>query len=370
MQCIFPGIWRTGRLKYPERNNLIETARFFWAVIIVYFHLLHDNIMSSVSNGTYDMLRERCIYSHLIVDGFLILGGYFLYMNWKNMPGMTWSEFAKKKVIRLWPVLAAGLAVDSLFTGLRIYDSVFRLLFLQAVGISLSSKGITWYISPFFWVSLLLFAILKAEEEKKTYLIIAVAVYFGYVFNLNTLQGGLGRDLIQPVFHLGTMRTISGMGLGILTGAFLKEGTVWPSLKEYWRDGKIRSRIWCLLMSAGEIGCMVFLLAYFLDGRIAASNQFVVVIVFVLQMMIWEDGSGILSRLLKKYTLPGRLGRFSYAVYVMQQPAFRFLKRTFWKNSRFVNQHVFLTIALSVLFCIFLGIAVYYLVERPVSRKA
>ena len=63
-----------------ERLKNIELLRFFFAVSIVYFHLLHSFMMPYTQGAEiYQLLADQSRYAKYIVECFFIMSGYFLY---------------------------------------------------------------------------------------------------------------------------------------------------------------------------------------------------------------------------------------------------------------------------------------------------
>lgn len=200
----------------------VEFLRFVFSVIIVCFHILYSNIMPYVNgNMTYDAIKPMIGNAGLIVECFFIMSGYFLFMTYWKKPDLSFLEFAIKKVFRLGPVLAFSILIGCFFFKQKIIPSTFNILFLQCIGISLEYKGINWYISPLFWALLFYFALLKNFESKKVNVFIAVVVYFSYLVNISSTNGGFGRETVWGVVNLGLARALAGVGFGYLLGTLL-----------------------------------------------------------------------------------------------------------------------------------------------------
>lgn len=100
----------------------------------------------------------------------------------------------------------------------------------------------------------------------------------------------------------------------------------------------------------------------------AYDNQFIVVILFTALLLLMLYGKGLLSRICNR-PLFGIWGKYTYAIYVMQQTSFDILKKTLWKNTDFVANNMYLCLAVSVAFSVLFGILIYYVVEQP-SKKS
>lgn len=99
----------------------------------------------------------------------------------------------------------------------------------------------------------------------------------------------------------------------------------------------------------------------------AYDNLFIVVIMFSVLMccLVFKngEGSGIVSKLLN-HLFP-YMGKYSYSIYVMQQICFYILQRTLWEDTYLLENHIIVSMVLSMLFCATVGIITYYIVERP-----
>ncbi|MCD7856358.1 MAG: acyltransferase [Clostridiales bacterium] len=342
------------------RNGSVDGLRFLFSVAIVYFHILHSNIISySGGQQLYLTLQEMSDSAGLIVEAFLILGGYFLYHSYQS--GKSMEQFAVNRVVRLWPVLAFYTIIMLAFFGLDAYTAVFDLLFLRATGISLDSHGIIWYIGPFFWCSLLLYALLRLVQPRWHGLMLAILTYVGYVMNVNLYSGGLGRDVAYGFVSMAMLRVLAGLSLGCLLAMLLRH-------QQAKMTASVQDFRWRAVQSVVEIGLSVFLVAYLLLGLPQSQNQLIVVIAFFLLLYcVCGEGNGLVSILLGNPLL-AKLGKYSYSIYVMQQISFYILMRALWLQSDFVYDHTYWCIAASVLFSVLVGVLTYHLVEGPVVK--
>lgn len=337
----------------------VDALRFLFSAIIVYFHVLHDNIMPFTGDvKLYSVLQEWSDEAGMIVECFLIMGGYFLYQSYRRAPDKPFSEFALDRFFRLWPVFAVNAVLSVIFLHESVYDAVFDLLFFRTTGISLVEKGIIWYVSPFFWCSLLIFALLKYLDPRKRTLILSVLVYFCYAVIINNMNGRMGRIIVYGFLSLGMCRAFAGIGLGVLLATALEK--VHESFGER-RSATVGSTAFC---TVAEMGLLVFLLGYFLFGLETYQNSLIVVVAFSALFLCMLRGDGLLSRLINRPFL-GFWGRFGYSIYVPQQFVFFLLKRTLWRQNAFVQGHAIWCLLLSTLLSVLFGIGMYYLVERP-----
>lgn len=75
---------------------------------------------------------------------------------------------------------------------------------------------------------------------------------------------------------------------------------------------------------------------------------------------------GIISRLLEN-DFSQKLGKYAYAIYVMQVIAFYICNRTLWKSETIVG-HPLLNITLTLAIALSVGIAGYHLIEVPAKK--
>lgn len=335
----------------------IEFLRFIFAVTIVYYHILHSNIIKFVGkNGDYHFLQKLSVNAGWIVECFFIISGYFLYTTLHNSKEDI-KEFVLKKIFRLGPVLWLSIIFGIIFFKQSIIVGLFNSLFLQCVGLSLDYKGINWYISPFFWASIFLFSILKTLDSKRQMFFLGALTYLAYVVNITYCNGGFGRETVYGLVNLGLARALAGIGLGYMIAVLLE------TFKDLnWFSNK---RIQTVLVSVIEITSFSFLIKYFLFG-LKHKNAFVVVIVFSILFICFVKKQGVLSRSLNR-PIFSRVGKYSYSIYVMQQTCFYILAKTIWITP--IIQETILCLFCSLVFCVLIGILVYYCVERPMYKK-
>lgn len=337
-----------------EKYHNVEFLRFIFAIIIVYFHILHNNIMRFIgSNQDYVTLAQLSNKAGYIVECFFIISGYFLYKNLNNLNSIETPNFIWKKFVRLWPVLVFSLIIEVLFFRLNIYTAIFNSVFLQCIGLSLDYKGINWYISPLFWTLIFYYAVFKNFDNKKAYVVLGGICYFSYLTNISFCNGGFGRETVWGIVNLGLTNALANIGLGIFIGKTLD---VTEKVKI-----SFNSKFMSLTISLLEICCILFLVRYFLLG-LEYKNAFIVVIVFSILFVCFIKKRGLISNLLNMKIF-SELGKYVYSIYVMQQISFNILQRTLWKTT-IVNDTV-ICILISLIFSVFLGLFTYHTIEKP-----
>ena len=336
--------------------NNIEFLRFVFSFIIVYFHILHSNIIPYTETiSIYSTLAKLSNNAGVIVECFFLISGYFLWITLQKEQGRgNVITFIAKKVIRLGPVLWFSLIVSVLFSFMPIGDAILNFFFLQCTGLSLSYKGINWYISPLFFALIFYYAIIKNYSLDKSLIFISVLVYFSYLVNITYCHGSFGRETVYGFVNLGLARALAGVGLGYLIGFFLE--------KVSFSQNKIFKTFFSLI----EVSIFIYLMGYFLLGCTYSSHM-IVVILFSVMFICFIKEAGYFSQILnlKIFSL---LGRYTYSIYVMQQIGFNILKDNLWKTD--LIYHPFICIFLSILFCFVIGVITYHVIEMPSSVKS
>ena len=342
-----------------RRYHNIDALRLAFSLTIVYYHILHANIMEFVpEDSIYQTLQRLSDNAGLVVECFFVLSGYFLFVTISRESDSFWG-FTVKRIFRLGSVLWFSLVLSVAFFHQKLIPAIYNALFLQCIGISSEYRGINWYISPLFWAGLFYFALLQCVERKKANLLIAVVVYFSYVANISALNGGFGRETVFGIVNLGMARALAGVGLGYLLGVCLERFSHirWKGA----RGRRLGPCINCLFFTVIELLAGVFLLKFFLLGG-QYQNKFIVVIVFVGLLISFLGKYGVISRLLDRRIF-SLLGRYAYSIYVMQQISFYLLQRTLWKTELVSYEGPCILISLACAAA--MGIAVYHLIECP-----
>ena len=345
----------------------IEFVRFIFAVSIVYFHLLHSAMIPYIGRSTvYGMLAEQAKYTKYIVECFFIISGYFLYHTITKHPEKSILDFCVSRISRLWPVLACSVIISVFINKKSVYASFIDLFFLQSSGLATDWKGLNWYVSAFFVVELFYFGLYKCyRNSSKMKLLICLLIYFGYELNINFTDGEFGRKMAYGIINLGLARAVAGIGLGYM----LADGCnliLEKCRKKRMLENNNPFRE-CLMISLIEIFTFAMLMTDFFSSDKAYDNQFIVVLLFPIFFVCLLTRKGIFS-LLTDHKWSGSVGKYAYSVYVMQEVAFGILKKTFWKNTGYLERYPVHAILLSILITLGIGILTYHCVEKPVGR--
>ena len=268
-------------------------------------------------------------------------------------------QFAMKKIIRLWPVLAFStifVFVFGHFNVQNIFTQLLNLLFLQCIGLSLEYKGINWYLSPLFWGLLFYFSLYKNLNRQKSLFLTLVLVYFCYLANISFTNGGFGRETVWGIVNLGLCRALAGIGLGIILAALLSE---LENIHIEIISGKVKT----IFASIFEVSTFVALCYYFFTP--VKYNAFIVIPLFSILFSLFIKKAGIFSNTLD-CSIFAKLGRYSYSIYVMQQTSFWILQKTLWQTM--IVHHIAVCLTLSLAFSFIIGCITYHLIENPLGK--
>ncbi len=346
----------------------IEFLRIFFAVAIVYYHIFHANIIGFCKPiadvGFQDTIQKLIVNSDragLLVEGFVIIAGFFLFHSIKNKGENSIARFAVDKLVRLYAVYAFSalccVILDSCgVINLNFYTQFLSLITLQSIGVNIDFRGINWFISPFFWSMIFIYAMYKTFDKKVFHFALAVLIYFCYVI---LVQNGFKRETIGLAINLGVVRMIASLGLGYFIGMFhnkVKDAKIFENHKI----------LTFILFSAAEIATFASIVNWTLFYKISYNNSFIFIPVFAILIFSFAMNKGLLSKI-TNIKLFEYLGKYSYSIYVMQQISFWLLGLTLWRQTNFLQNHFALTITLSLLFSTLIGAIVYYIVEKPVT---
>lgn len=344
-----------------QKIKNIEALRFIFAMVIVYYHILHDNLFKLYEDFIpLQNFRSSCNDAHYIVELFFIIAGFFLYKTYEKYKDSSIFVLGLNKFFRLWPVLAFSILCCYIlhlcnFIGFNGYREFLDLLLMQNNGISKTYGGINWFVSSLFWAFIFYFILLKNCSRNFANSIIAVITYFSYV---GLVHLGFGREVVNDFLSLGVLRGVAGLGLGYLLALFIENLS---KIKINIKTPKILTYI---IASTVEIYCLGFLLYNFTAHRMSYRNPMIFVFVFSILLILFVQKKGLLSNLFDN-NISAFLGKYSYSIYVMQQVTFFVMQNSIWKNESFVLNHINVCLVCSIIISILVGVITYYLIEKP-----
>lgn len=348
-----------------ERFKNVDILRFIFAVIIVYFHLVRNDIFNNGSGLCNNILYPTSADSCYAVGLFLVIAGFFLFKEFNEKKERTWTDFALNKISRLWPVLAfsvlAALILHIFYaTQFSFGSEVFSLLFLKCTGVTLDYTGINWFISPYFWVMLFYFYVLKHFKFDKANFIIALIIYFSTVASVNYFHGRFDRETFALFFSGGMLYCLAGIGLGYFIGLFYEKV---KNCSEIFKTAA-QKIIKFVIVSVIELCSFSFIIYHFFFKPLNNDNKIIYMIILSVLFFCFLIKQGLLSKIFNN-NISEFLGKYSYSIYVMQQVAFDIMGITLWKHTDFLANYPVISTVLSLLIAVLTGIFTYHLVEVP-----
>lgn len=337
-----------------KRNYSIDAVKFVFSVIIVLYHLFHNNMQRCIGHTQiFKDIKPDMVCCGYIVECFLIIAGYYIYKSAIRENTSSIKNFVVARFVRLWPVYAFHLACICFWIGFKWEDVILNSSLLLCTGVSTEYRGIIWYIPPFFWCSILLFSILRLFELRRALLLVAALTYMAYVILINRPAGLDSRQVAYSCVSLGMLRVLGGLGIGVILG----------SIRDTFTLDMNHRTLRFVFLSVVELTCAFLLFRAFLAGKIF-SNVMCYNIIFAIWFMCMLSGGGLVSRFLS-VPIFAKLGKYCYSIYVMQQIGFWILRDTVWCNKELMEVHTGIMIGASVVFTVFLGILTYHLIEQP-----
>lgn len=338
----------------------IEFLKFLFAIEILYFHLVHP-MLHNVFRGIpeYGLLNVNASDGQKSVDFMFIIAGFLLSYSYKDID--YWS-FIKKKICRLWPItfISLGLYLIFNYNWFSFYDNVFSLLFINNIGITLKSgnNGTLWFLSVFFWVSLLYFYLLKNCSTQKLTFISIWIIWFSYSFLIHAKNGNINDQIysFNNVFNVGLLRGLGGMAIGYVCSVLYKNVT-----------SQQPSKLSLCLYSVLEISLLTFIIYNISFNNLKFYNDMIFIIAFVFLFWIFINHKGYLSILLEN-KFSEQLGKISLSIFIMNLPIYDFFKHTYWKYcSQFIFENPIINIFICIGIAFAVAVIIHHIAEKPLQ---
>lgn len=345
-----------------EKIFNIGFIRILFTLEIIYFHLFcQPNTLFAMYPSTFSQYHNLTSHGYLGVEMFFIMAGFFLFFSTRK--NISFKDFFVNKFVRLWVVPAFALLcfiILALFGlgDLHILQDILHLLLLKNTGLTLElyDNGTAWFVSVLFWVSAFYCYLATLFDKKYTNLLFVLLIYFSLVLLVNGTGGNFCEhyNMVNSFLNVGMLRGISEIGIGYLLGMTYSHRN--------FESKKINS-LQFIIYSFLEIFLGYFCIREIFHHNVLFSNDLLYVILFTLLFYLFVLRRGIISKILDRQIFYN-LGCYSYSIYIMQEVVFKVLNRTFWQHNTFIVTHPVLSINLSILCCLVIGILVYYLVEK------
>lgn len=347
----------------------INFLRFLFCLCIVLTHIsnaLCGNVEIEQSVPLYHHIVNNSKFNTIPVDCFFILSGFFLF-NTTNF-NENFYEFAKKKIIRLLPVVLFAIILWHIVSSVVLHHGVpfnhelWAVLMLQNIGLTTFSPllGNIWFVSTLFWVSGFYFYLFKIIDRKWFNLITAGLVFAGYALYLHTGDHKPFEN-IYYVLNYGTIRGLAGIGLGYF---------IWQLFNDHLKN--IRCNKTSIINKLIYTGLeLIFILAIFKNivfKAMSYDNKLLLILDFALLFILFIVKKGFISQLLEN-NISVFLGQFSYSIYITHI-IFRNIwqKHFFEHHKKLVINYPELNILIIFVCSILFGIFTYYYIEKPATK--
>ncbi|NFO55429.1 hypothetical protein FDB39_00820 [Clostridium botulinum] len=283
-----------------------DIIKLIMAIVIAFLHL------------NYNLVPQ----GYLCVEGFFLLGGFFISSN-PSIKNYSFSEIVHKKLISLFPMYLEVIILSLIFfTSAFTIDSFIKyILYMQGIGFldtAVSSMVPLWYLSVYFWCSILFLWLFKNTKRENVYFLCALITFISflclYSFNPgHAFNYSLEKFTIIPV---GMIRGLANISLGIL---------LFPIYTNIKKTSLIKSRP--VLVSILQVIIIVFLIKIVSFSGITAEYDFIFVILFSALIILFKFNNGIISEIINKYGEKIMyFTNLSYPIYVFHNFIITFIK--------------------------------------------
>ena len=325
-----------------KRFEGLEFLRFLLAVGVCYAHLV-PTLAMNFSDINFQTQILQSAHAVLAVPAFFIISGFFL-----SIKGELF-DFVCKKIIRLWPVLAFSILIK-ISSG---YDFLGLLFINDGLGLinKANSNAAIWYVCVLFWGLICFYLFLKHTEEKKQILPLILVSYFSLFLVCQWGQNSYNEVLIK-IITFGVAWGVFGISFGIL----LRK--VWSIISKIFENIKHEKLIFTLLETV-LTAAFIYISAFY-KGFLHPTCY---ILLFTVLFYVILLQKGYVSNAFGKINI---LGKYSYAIYLMQSPCFYYMRKYLWYNLNGYNKYSIILISLAII--VLCGIGVYYLIEVPFGK--
>jgi len=367
------------------KNHLLmlDALRGVAALIVVYYHCF-ECFGHEIAEGA-GIYTQHCDHGYLAVDFFFLLSGFVIAYAYDERQTMSFGTFAKRRLIRLHPMVIAGAViglVTFLLDGSTGWDGtvaspgnlslafVLTLLMLPVFpgwgadvrgnGEMFPLNGPQW--SLFFeYIGNILYVLLLRRLPTKLLSIIVAAS--GVMLGAHVLQGGYlgeGWSFAGNGFLWGMLRMLFPYSLGmLLCRLFLKRRTGKPFDRKYFLPLFVVCSIaMAVLLSMPFIG----------DPRHPWMNGLYIflLITFVFPAIVWTGacaGTG-------QSKLCSFIGELSYPLYIVHYPLmYMFYRYHGFPNVTCTMSDVWPMAAVTFFGSIILAVIFLYAYDKPVRHR-
>lgn len=236
---------------------LLDALRGVAALIVLYYHCF-ECFGYEIAEGT-GIYTQHCDHGYLAVDFFFLLSGFVIAYAYDDRKTMSFGTFAKRRLIRLHPMVVAGAIIglcSFLLDGgtnwegtvaspanvsLAFFMTLVMLPVFPGWGADVRGNGEMFPLngpqwSLFFeYIGNIIYALLLRRLPTK--MLTAIVAVSGICLGIHVLQGGYlgeGWSFVDNGFCWGLLRMLFPYSLGmLLCRIFLKKQAEKPLDKKY-----------------------------------------------------------------------------------------------------------------------------------------
>ncbi|MBQ4614983.1 MAG: acyltransferase [Akkermansia sp.] len=316
--------------KEKRKQPLIKNIEFLRIVFTIGVLICHfrDTLYGIWSGGYFG------------VEFFFILSGYLLALTFRKDRAIL--AIAKRNWIRFVPLII----ISCILCG-GGWNSFLGVLMLQDTGLAMYhiDDPPSWYIAVLFWCTLFYLGFLKSYTGDKRNFLIGVLVFVTYL--LRARQHTPTWLMLDEYVSKDLLRGIAGMGAGILLSEICRRPseTILSSIKEKFFYGIAETMLLLYFVS------IFFSKEYFIDHWIVQP------ILAGILLCLFIQKKGFVSSFLEKEIF-ARGAKYCLSIYLTHWILF---VHRFWE----IKGNIALSVTISTILSIFLGVLFYYLIEKP-----
>ena len=291
----------------------------------------------------------------VVVFSFFIMSGFFLYYS-EGFKKYDLETFAKRRISRLWPMLAFSFIPIILIGKYEKYSDTLNLFFItSASGLMQngSNNEASWYVCVLFILSLFFFYALRSFKWENVAFSCGIISLFGFIVRgIGTTGFYRGVPVASMPFMInGMIEGAAGISFGIILGAFLKNKL---EIKEI-ISGKKK-----LLFTFLEASALLLFIGYMLFHK--AVGEFIFwEILFVIFFSLFLFERGFISKALNS-KFCAWLGQLAYPVYLMHFPMIAVMKKYLWGKTFLTGDVSILFISISI--CLIAALFAHLIVSK------
>ena len=345
-----------------KRYYNVDFLRIVFVVLIVYYHFIKTSYVAAYHIPILENLAKNVGWAGTIGNAILfVISGFFLFQSFFHHEE-SFLKFAIRKLIRFWPVLCFAvvcMGILDLFNLVKfdIGQNILNIFLITAGSGGLTNKltnlNVTWFVCALFWCSLFYNALFRIIKDRfKFNFTVSIISYFNIVIYLNSPL----RDyqVVHGIFSRAGAVAMALIGFGILLYQFFNKIN-WDNVKT--------NPIILTLLEAGLISYLTWGCVF----KRFKETYMVMLIASVSLFVLFLINRGYISRFFNR-PIFSSIGKYAFAIYIMQEVSFVFFKNYVWRNEILVTTYPVLTIFISLALSIFLGVLTYHLVENPCAK--